>query len=54
MSAAARPSSPPPDIADLRGRFAPDPATLPEIAIALTPLADHDALVAPSAGEGAA
>lgn len=43
-----------PDIADLRGRFAPDPATLPEIAIPLTPLADYDELVAPSAGEGAA
>ena len=42
-----------PDIADLRRRFAPDPATLPEIAIPLTPLADYDELVAPSAREGA-
>ena len=43
-----------PDVAELRRRFAPDPATLPEIAIPLTPLADYDALMAASAEEGAA
>ena len=43
-----------PDIAELRRRFAPDPAALPEIAIPLAPLADYDALMAASAAGDAA
>ena len=41
-----------PDVAELRQRFAPDPAALPEIAIPLTPLSDYDALVTAAAIEG--
>ena len=43
-----------PDIAELRRRFAPDPAALPEIAIPLAPLSDYDALMAAPIEEGAA
>jgi hypothetical protein len=35
-----------PDIAVLRARFAPDPASLPEVVVRLTPLADYDTLLA--------
>ena len=34
-----------PDIATLRARFAPDPATLPEIIVQLTPLLAYEALL---------
>jgi len=33
-----------PDLAVLRSQFAPDPATLPEVVVSLTPLADYDVL----------
>ena len=35
-----------PDISVLRTRFAPDPATLPEVVVHLTPLVAYDALLA--------
>ena len=41
-----------PDMATLRRRFAPDPATLPEIEIPRRSLADYDALMAPAEIEG--
>ena len=34
-----------PDMAELRARFAPDPAALPEVVVVLTPLADYDTLL---------
>jgi len=34
-----------PGIADLRTRFAPDPARLPEVVVHLTPLAAYEALL---------
>ncbi len=34
-----------PDLAALRGRFAPDPAVLPEVVVHLTPLIDYEALL---------
>lgn len=34
-----------PDIAALRTRFAPDPASLPEVVVQLTPLTDYDTLL---------
>lgn len=34
-----------PDITALRARFAPDPATLPEIVVHLTPLIAYEALL---------
>ena len=40
-----------PDMAILRERFAPDPATLPGSTVLLTPLADHDALLGGDTGE---
>ncbi len=43
-----------PDMATLRRRFAPDPATLPKIEIPRRSLADYDALMAPAAIEGGA
>jgi transposase InsO family protein len=41
-----------PDMAVLRGRFAPDPASLPEIVVRLTPLIAYEALLG-SEGEAA-
>ncbi len=35
-----------PDLAALRARFAPDPASLPDVVVRLTPLADYDILLA--------
>ncbi len=35
-----------PDMASLRGRFAPDPAALPEVVVELAPLSAYDALLA--------
>lgn len=35
-----------PDLNDLRQRFSPDPAALPEVVVQLTPLADYNALIA--------
>jgi hypothetical protein len=34
-----------PDLATLRKRFAPDPATLPEVVVHLTPLIAYEALL---------
>ncbi|MDH7974962.1 IS21 family transposase [Sphingomonas sp. AR_OL41] len=34
-----------PDLAELRGRFAPDPATLPVVTVRLAPLASYDVLL---------
>jgi hypothetical protein len=34
-----------PDLAALRERFSPDPSTLPEVVVHLTPLLAYDALV---------
>ena len=34
-----------PDLAILRAHFAPDPASLPDIVVPLTPLAAYDALL---------
>lgn len=34
-----------PDIAALRRRFAPDPATLPKIVVTLAPLSTYDVLL---------
>ena len=43
-----------PDMAALRERFAPDPATLPNITVLITPLSDYNALLAAvPAGEAA-
>ena len=39
-----------PDLAALRGRFAPDPADLPEVAVHLAPLSDYEELL----GDGGA
>ena len=38
-----------PEIGTLRARFAPDPATLPEVTVSLVPLAAYDALLAGAA-----
>jgi hypothetical protein len=43
-----------PDLAALRGYFAPDPAALPEVVVHLTPLIAYDALVGNGVGWGAA
>ena len=40
-----------PDMAILRERFAPDPATLPDSTVLLTPLADYEALLGGETGE---
>ena len=40
-----------PGMAILRGRFAPDPATLPGSTVLLTPLADYEALLGGETGE---
>ena len=40
-----------PDMAVLRERFVPDPATLPASTVLLTPLADHEALLGDKTGE---
>ena len=43
-----------PDMAALRERFSPDPATLPNITVLITPLSDYNALLAAQpAGEAA-
>ena len=43
-----------PDMAALRARFSPDPATLPNITVPITPLSDDNALLAAvPAGEAA-
>jgi hypothetical protein len=42
-----------PDMAALRGRFAPDPASLPEIVVRLTPLIAYEALLGSDRGEAA-
>ena len=42
-----------PDLARLRERFAPDPATLPEIAVHLIPLSAYEALMDSSIGAAA-
>ena len=34
-----------PDLAELRARFAPDPAAVPEVVVHLTPLAAYEALL---------
>lgn len=34
-----------PDVAALRQRFAPDPASLPEVVVQLTPLSAYDTLL---------
>lgn len=34
-----------PDLVELRGRFAPDPATLPVVTVQLAPLASYDVLL---------
>ena len=34
-----------PDIVALHARFAPDPATLPEVVVKLAPLTDYDVLL---------
>jgi hypothetical protein len=39
-----------PDIAALRARFAPDPTTLPEIVVQLTPLIAYEALLGADIG----
>jgi hypothetical protein len=43
-----------PDLAELGARFAPDPAALPEVTVALTPLKDYEALAAAPAKEARA
>ena len=35
-----------PDMAVLRERFSPDPATLPNISVLISPLSDYNALLA--------
>jgi hypothetical protein len=42
-----------PDMTALRQRFAPDPATLPEIVVHLTPLIAYEALLGADMGEAA-
>ena len=42
-----------PDLAALRARFTPDPATLPEVAVHLTPLIAYEALLGSSMAEAA-
>jgi transposase InsO family protein len=42
-----------PDMAALRQRFAPDPATLPQVVVHLTPLIAYEALLGSSMGEAA-
>jgi hypothetical protein len=43
-----------PDMAALRERFSPDPATLPNITVLISPLSDYNALLAAvPAGEAA-
>lgn len=42
-----------PDIAALRTRFAPDPASLPEVVVYLTPLIAYEALLGTDIGEAA-
>ena len=42
-----------PDLAALRARFAPDPATLPDVIVHLTPLIAYDALLGAGRGEAA-
>ena len=42
-----------PQIADLRGRFAPDPAMLPNVHVHLTPLLDYETLIEDYVGEAA-
>jgi transposase InsO family protein len=42
-----------PDMATLRQRFAPDPASLPEIVVQLTPLIAYEALLGSDRGEAA-
>lgn len=42
-----------PDIAVLRARFAPDPASLPEVVVYLTPLIAYEALLGTDIGEAA-
>ena len=40
-----------PDIARLRARFTPDPASLPKITVAVVPLEAYQALLGPAAGD---
>ena len=42
-----------PDIAELRARFAPDPAALPEVVVHLTPLAAYEMLLGDTMGDAA-
>jgi hypothetical protein len=42
-----------PDMAALSQRFAPDPATLPEVVVRLTPLIAYEALLGSDRGEAA-
>jgi hypothetical protein len=42
-----------PDITALRTRFAPDPASLPEVVVHLTPLSAYEALLGTDLGEAA-
>ena len=42
-----------PDLNQLRARFAPDPARLPEVSVTLTPLSAYESLIETSQGEGA-
>jgi hypothetical protein len=42
-----------PDITALRTRFAPDPASLPEVVVHLTPLIAYEALLGTDIGEAA-
>jgi hypothetical protein len=41
-----------PSIAELRERFAPDPAGLPEVVVHLTPLAAYEALLGDTTVDG--
>ena len=40
-----------PDLAALRGRFAPDPTALPEVVVHLTPLIAYEALLGGDRGD---
>jgi len=42
-----------PDITALRTRFAPDPASMPEVVVHLTPLIAYEALLGTDIGEAA-
>lgn len=42
-----------PDIADLRARYAPDPAALPDVVVHLTPLLAYEALLGDTVGDAA-